>query len=91
MFAGAYDADRPVEQLKHLGIGQRWLPLVRKSAGGKTHWRFWHFLVIDDTMYVARYRLRTRANLQRRTFPAEDWEVPGSVKRRLRKLAEISE
>ncbi|NMA20141.1 MAG: exo-alpha-sialidase [Lentisphaerae bacterium] len=97
MFAGAYDADRPVrEQLSSTWVsvsddGCHW---SENQLAGKTHWRFWHPLVIDDTMYVARYRLRTRANLQSDgTFPAEDWEVDLAASNdglQWRKLSEIS-
>lgn len=79
MFAGAYDAYRPVqEQLSSTWVsvsddGFHW---SEKQLAGEACWRFWHPLTIDDTMYAARYRLRTRANLQSDgTFPEQDWEV----------------
>lgn len=79
MFAGAYEADRPVkEQLASAYVsvsddGESWSPV---APAGEPHWRFWHPIEIDGVIFTARYRLASRERLRPDgTFPAEDWTV----------------
>lgn len=79
MYAGAFESNLPVSQQlssEYTAWTQDGINWSEPQAIEPAEWRFWHPVIIGDSLYAARYRLTTRENMtEDGIFPAENWEV----------------